>query len=183
MYNHRDDDLASDWRFGTKRLSHRPINVSTVDLAAFVRDEIVGRTIPPTSSASATPPSVVMKLDVEGDELVLLERFMAIQTLCSIDLITWELHKAQLPAKELRFASHAQLWDFILPRQALADEEAIQRPRFAKLREEWERRRDSPAPQSSTEQASHGAGCRTRFVARDDESYLMVPNVPRRAWE
>ena len=59
MYDHRGDYMESDWRFGAKRKSWRPINISAIDLAAFVRHEIANRTIP---AGDGPPPAVVMKL-------------------------------------------------------------------------------------------------------------------------
>ena len=86
MYNHRDDAAASDWRFGAKRLSHRPVNVSALDLSAFVRRELIGRAVPAAASADARPPSIVVKLDVEGDELAIFERMLDTHALCAINL-------------------------------------------------------------------------------------------------
>jgi hypothetical protein len=43
--------------------------VRTVDLAAFLMDDVANRVIPPTDDKDALPPSVVMKLDVEGKRL------------------------------------------------------------------------------------------------------------------
>lgn len=37
-----------------------------MDLAAFLMDDVANRFIPPTDDKDALPPSVVMKLDVEG---------------------------------------------------------------------------------------------------------------------
>ena len=93
MYNHRGDASASDWRFGRNRPSWHPVNVSAIDLAAWIRDEVVGRRLPPEPRGGGrTPPSVLMKLDVEGDELPLLERMLDLGVLCSVDLLTWEFH-------------------------------------------------------------------------------------------
>ncbi|KAL3918617.1 MAG: hypothetical protein SGPRY_005946 [Prymnesium sp.] len=69
MYHHRGDAAASDWRFGSKRVSHRPINVSSLDLGEFVLTELTRRAVPrATGRRGERPPSIVMKLDIEGDE-------------------------------------------------------------------------------------------------------------------
>ncbi|KAL1498630.1 hypothetical protein AB1Y20_013943 [Prymnesium parvum] len=176
MYNHRDDASASDWRFGTKRPSHRPVNVSAIDLGRFVRHELAGRALPPARGVPSQPPSIVMKLDVEGDELSIFESMIESRAICELDLVTWEIHAAQLAAREMRYERHAALWDWIFEHQRPEDEDDIQAPRLAQLRVEWERRR----ARGATRQFS---SCRTRLVATDDESYLMVPDVPLRPWE
>ena len=193
MYNHRGDDAESDWRFGTKRLSYRPVNVSAVDLSTFIQREIVGRTIPAEPATSRFPPSVVMKMDVEGDELSLFERMLETRSICALDLVTWEIHKAQLSAREMSYRTHARLWGWVFEHERPEDEDELQAPRLAVLRAEWEARRGRKGRgaagagrsggRASSGTADGGTSCRTRLAATDDESYLMVPDVPRRAWE
>ena len=44
------------------------------------------------TSSGAPPPSIVMKLDVEGDEIAVLESMLVAGTLCHLSLVTWEYH-------------------------------------------------------------------------------------------
>ena len=92
MYDHRGDAAKSDWTFGSARKSHRPVNVSVIDLALWVKSEVIQRSIPDGASSSATRPAIIMKMDVEGDELPILQRMLDLGVLCDIDLVTWEYH-------------------------------------------------------------------------------------------
>ena len=58
---------------------------------------MVGRALPPAArdagDRGARPPSVLLKLDAEGEELELLQRMLEEGVLCgALDYITWELH-------------------------------------------------------------------------------------------
>ena len=66
------------------------VSVRTVDLAGWVRREVASRRVPPTWRPRARPPTVVMKLDVEGQEYAVLARLFETRAICSIDLITYE---------------------------------------------------------------------------------------------
>ena len=107
-----------------------------------------------------------------GDELDVLSRLMAVNVLCSIDVITWEYHDYLFPnhrQPERMYSSdnHAPLWDFIFAHQAIEDEDAqFASPQFKELRQIWKHR---VAQRKAS--ANRQPGCRTRFVARDDEIY------------
>jgi FkbM family methyltransferase len=178
MYDHRGDDAKSHWRFGGLRGSHHPVNVSAIHLAAWIKDEIVGRNVPD----GAKPPAILMKLDIEGDELTVLESMLQAKVLCAINLITWEYHDYLLRDTEKRYAKHKALWDFIFERQALDDEDEYSRPRHAALRKE----RAAVQTTKGNGQAQRGGmgdNCSaTRFVAKDDEGYLLTPDVPVPPW-
>lgn len=109
--------------------------------------------------------------------------------------VTWEIHKAQLSPREMSYGTHARLWDWIFEHERREDEDEFQAPRLAELRAEWERRRSqrdaslvgggarAAAGVRAQQTDDNGERCRTRLVAADDESYLMVPDVRQRAWE
>ena len=163
-------------------MSHHPVNVSALHFAAWIKDEIVGRRVPD----GAKPPAILMKLDIEGDELKVLENMLKLNVLCAINLITWEYHDYLLPEVEKRsprytYAKHQALWDFILERQALEDEDEYSRPRNAAIREA--RAAFQKASGTAPVHRAVGRDCSaTRFVAKDDEGYLLTPDVPAPPW-
>ena len=175
MYDHRGDELKSHWRFGSFRKSYHPVNVTAIDLALWIKHEVLSRRIPPKANGNAPRPAVLMKLDVEGDELELLQRMLDLDVLCHIDLITWEYHDYLLPPLEKRYATHKALWNLIFEHQSSTDEDESSSARHLAIRNER-----ASYPQDA---ATVRRKCRTRFIAKDDEGYLMVPDVPLRSWE
>ena len=109
---------------------------------------------------------------VAGDELEVLGRLLHLDVLCSIDLITWEYHdylfkERKEPEKMYLSENRSRTWDFIFAHQAVGDEDAkYQAPLFTRLREIWQRR-----VKLHEASAKRKLGCRTRFVAKDDEEY------------
>lgn len=84
------------------------VSVRTVDLAGWVRREVASRRVPPTWRPRARPPTVVMKLDVEGQEYAVLARLFETRAICSIDLITYEgMHGQEAKAVRARAAAAA----------------------------------------------------------------------------
>jgi FkbM family methyltransferase len=177
MYDHRGDAAKSHWRFGRFRKSYHPVNVDAIDLGIFIQDELIGRIIPTSRSVafSAEKPAILMKLDIEGDELKVLERLLRLDLLCKIDLITWEFHDYLLPTVEKQFAAHARLWRFIIMHQREEDEDKFSRPRHISIRREYK------VHEFMRDMQSYDT-CKTRFVARDDEGYLMTPDVLLGRW-
>ena len=84
----------------------------------------------------------------------------------------------QLSPLEKRYDRHRVLWDYILSRQAPSDEDEYSAPHHRTIRNERASAHASPQPAQKSYEA-----CRTRFVAKDDEAYLLVPDVPRSAWQ
>ena len=74
--------------------------VPMIDLGLFILTELVNRRIPPAPHgihpSEVRPPSIIMKLDVEGAELDVLERMRTLNVLCEVDVITCELHSSAL---------------------------------------------------------------------------------------
>ena len=179
MYDHRGDSKHAHWTFGARRPSWRPVNVTAVDLAEFVATQVVGRRVPEPSYAGAPPPAVIMKVDVEGDELVLFERLLSRGVLCDINVITYEYHEylqgrvrsPSFPSFTVdgqSYEAHEALWDVLLSHQQPGDEDPHKEVVFARLRSTWAKR-------NRTKEATSWTRCpRTRFVARDEEEYLAA---------
>ena len=101
--------------------------------------------------------------------------------------VTWEIHKAQLSAREMAYRTHSALWDWVFEHEAPEDEDEMQAPRLAALRSEWQARRASGKARRAAD-GKNAPPCRTRLVAADDETYRMVPDVAQRqpkvpAWQ
>ena len=84
--------------------------------------------------------------------------------------------------QEKLYRTRRRLWDFILERQAASDEAEHVRASFDALRAERSSD-DGGGGGGGGASAAGPAGCPTRFVARDDEGYLMLPDLPARSWE
>jgi hypothetical protein len=65
-------------------------------------------------------------------------------------------------------------------RQALSDEDQYSGPRHRAIRTERAR---YVAGAAADDRPKADQDCRTRFVAKDDEGYLLVPDVPVGTWQ
>ena len=86
-----------------------------------------------------------------------------------------------------RYEKYALLWDFIFSHMPPHDIEEKQADRLAPMRAVWllrqQARTTRGVPDAGVADATGGA-CTTRFVARDDEHYLLVRDAaPPRSWE
>ena len=98
-----------------------------------------------------------------------------------------ELAAAQRDAAILDAQFAALLWDFIFSHMPPHDIEEKQADRLAPMRAVWLQRQQArttrDGPDAGVADATDGA-CMTRFVARDDEHYLLVRDAaPPRSWE
>ena len=180
----------------------------TVDLAAFIATEIVGRRIPavPVEHAKGLrPPAIVMKLDCEGAELVVLERMLHLCVLCAINFINLEYHPTRLypedgVAQPNSYAAHRAVFDLIArgardsvdrghPPLGLGKEHQHWKlsPLYKVMEERRLMRKSSPGTPSDSE-AAHcrtrcGQNSSTRFSLFDDESYPLTPDLKGGSWE
>ena len=71
-----------------------------IDLGLFIQTELLHRRIPSPprgfDPSELRRPAIILKLDVEGAELHVLERMRELGALCELSLITCELHSSAL---------------------------------------------------------------------------------------
>ncbi|KAI9031400.1 hypothetical protein DFJ74DRAFT_754414 [Hyaloraphidium curvatum] len=77
------------------------VKVATMDFPTWFRSNVVGRIISPPRSGTGVPPSVVMKLDIEGADLSVFKPMIYLGLFCHVDYLYLELH---VGAEFLRFA-------------------------------------------------------------------------------
>jgi hypothetical protein len=99
-----NDKEYNEWGasiFDVYKTSDMKVTVPQVDLARFILDQIHGRVIPP-ANASARAPSVLMKMDVEGTELMLVPRLLEEGIFCKgiVDFCFMEWHKRLIPPEQ-----------------------------------------------------------------------------------
>ena len=214
---HRNADAtdanSSEWGFSSSssRNATKAEAVAVIDLAAFIASEIVGRSIPPPpaqlGASDVRPPSVVMKLDVEGSEIQVLERMRSRGVLCGeVDLITCELHSTAFewprPAEpnstapyDLAYKRYPRLIDAMRAGTKDSDEALphLVRSIFwaranatSATHTSHESARGAPPVQQHAHTHHHKTAedkCATHFLWADDESYRLVADVPRAEWE
>ena len=164
---------------GTALHARHEVTVVGVDLARFIKDEIVRRRLPAAGGGRhVKPPAVLIKMDPEGAELDILDRMLEEGVLCDVDLITWELHPETANVRRwMRASNHGpRLFAALLNQTAPSD-----------------RTDDFHSPSRylvSPSRRAHGAldvrlprGCKVRFVEKDDETYLLAREIAPRAWE
>lgn len=66
--------------------------IETIDLAAWVNQNIHTRYVPDAIMPTDPPPTVVMKMDIEGSEYPVLVSMLVKGALCQISVITLEWH-------------------------------------------------------------------------------------------
>lgn len=69
-------------------------SVEVIDVAGWMARNVVNRHLPPMGGKSATrrPPSIVMKLDIEGTDELVLARLVATGVLCNVSYVYTEAH-------------------------------------------------------------------------------------------
>lgn len=215
-FYHRSDELSeanNSIGFGaspeikkSRNLTHQTIRLPAVDLGLFVATELVNRRIPPPPTQSYTsppassvqevrPPSLLMKLDAEGAELVVLERMRRLGVLCEFGVINIEYHPHRLypegGADPDSYASHPELFDLIYHGANSSFDRghelgsSARHGRWYPLMEKvMAQRRDSTSRAHDTAEHRRAVrACRTRFSFHDDESYMLVHDVNGAAWE
>jgi hypothetical protein len=70
--------------------------VNTIDLSAFILDKVVKRKIPPALFPNDPPPTILMKMDIEGYEHIVLPMMLATKALCELDVMTIEYHEKRI---------------------------------------------------------------------------------------
>ena len=102
FYRNQDDQGKEEWAFSNqdrtwdKGTHGLPVNVTTVRLSTWLRDEILDRKMPDTIHGEYENggPKVVMKLDIESSEYKVLPDLMFTGILCKIpiDFLFGEIH-------------------------------------------------------------------------------------------
>jgi FkbM family methyltransferase len=72
--------------------------VNTINLSEFIERKIATRNIPPPLFPNDPPPTVVMKMDIEGYESIVLPQMLASKALCELDVLTIEYHEDRIPS-------------------------------------------------------------------------------------
>lgn len=88
-------DLNSGVGFSgiTRAGQNAKFTVNTIDLSAFILDKVVKRKIPPALFPNDPPPTILMKMDIEGYEYFVLPMMLATKALCELDVMTIEYHE------------------------------------------------------------------------------------------
>lgn len=77
----------------TRTGQNAKFTVNTIDLSAFILDKVVKRKIPPALFPNDPPPTILMKMDIEGYEYIVLSMMLATKALCELDVMTIEYHE------------------------------------------------------------------------------------------
>ena len=193
------EDQESDWAFQKERsvsANTTGFRVPVIDLAAFIVDELVSRKVPPAPSnmtlADVRKPSIIMKLDVEGAELVILERMLALGVLCEhLNTVVWELHPNYLYT-QLEIANayerHKRLFDIILTNSFEMIGLHPGAARWMKRLRKFNHLRLKPIAEQRMAGVNNSAKrndapqCKAYFFLQDDETYLLATDVNRSRW-
>lgn len=73
------------------RTKNLVVSVKSMDITRFIMDDVAQRIIPP-SIGNMKPPSVTMKLDIEGSETSVLPNMLVKGAFCVVDSVIPELH-------------------------------------------------------------------------------------------
>ena len=137
---------------------------------------------------AARPPSIVMKMDIEGSELVVLERMHSVNVLCQLSMVTFEYHL------RVNYSASPALFDTMIAGmdphvRATILKQRTKHKGLVRLLEGYalkqSRRHDGAggegtANRKGTVEAT--ATCATRFDPHDDESYLYLRDTPLGQW-
>ena len=111
--NDVDDTIHNEWGFSAQDWSNHTngVNASeemvpTIDFAAWTIHNVHMRNVPSAMFHNDPPPTVVMKMDVEGSEYEVLANMLVRGALCDISLITIEWHAEHMCQGP--FCAHAQ---------------------------------------------------------------------------
>ena len=135
----------------------------------------------------------MMKLDVEGAELVILERMLSLGVLCEhLNTLVWEFHPKYL-YKQLDIANayeqHQMLFDTILTNSAEMTglhRGAVTKRRtlrdFNHTRLKYVHAQRMVALHASETRRERRMQCNTTFFLQDDETYLLAKDVDHNRW-
>jgi len=110
--NDVNDLMHNEWGFSARDWNKdNGVNASeeivpTIDFAAWAIHNVHMRNIPSAMFHDDPPPTVVMKMDIEGSEYEVLSTMLVKGALCNISLITieWHMRKCQGP-----FCAHGSM--------------------------------------------------------------------------
>ena len=193
------EDQTSNWGFQKKSVDVKTaeVQVPVIDLAAFILDELVSRIIPspPSNMAPADVriPSIMMKLDVEGAEIVILERMLSLGVLCEhLNTLVWEFHPKYL-YNQLELANayeqYQRLFDIILTNSAemtglhpgaVRKRRTLTNFNHTRLKDVHAHRMG--ALHASETRLQRRMQCNTSFFLQDDETYLLAKDVDHSRW-
>ena len=191
----------SEWGF-QRSLNETAVGVRVVpviDLAAFVLDELVSRQIPPPppsmKPAHVREPAIIMKLDVEGAELAVLERMRVLGVLCKLDTVVWEFHPnywrsySSHPQESNVYERYPSLFDVVLARSYLMQglHPGVERRQVKDQFKSASRLKDVDRQRREALKTSQGTRptppqCNASFFMQDDETYLNVQDVSPGRW-
>jgi hypothetical protein len=89
----KGSDRSQYWISALEKTSDKDVewDIDALDIAKFVMDEVKDRLIP-AAAEGQRPPSVLMKMDIEGEEINVVPWLLSTGALCFIDHIMIELH-------------------------------------------------------------------------------------------
>jgi hypothetical protein len=178
---------GSGWGFAavSSTTAGAGVVVPTIDLASFVKAEIVGRRVPPPptflNAIDVRPPSVAMKMDIEGAELVVLEHMRNIGVLCELRIISFEYHPSKLYADGTgnpnSYAAHRDIFELINQRAphtqiGMGSKPGLRWGRLSKVMDE----RTASAEQDGRMKAEQEC-LNTTFLHSDYEGYALATDV------
>jgi len=81
------------------------VKIDKLDIIEFILNEIKDRKIPPIQDVQEDlyPPSVMVQIDIEGEEYVVIPSLLSRGALCYIDLIMFDSHEKQKLFKDFNF--------------------------------------------------------------------------------
>ena len=101
FYHQGNDVQQEEWAFSVKKFNENATSVTIpmIRLAAWVEQHVNQRIIPskPYGDYGGHPPTVVMKMDIEGSEYIVLPDLMMSGAICGIDFIFCEFHASFAP--------------------------------------------------------------------------------------
>ena len=181
--------------------TYTKVTLPTIDLAEFIATEIIDRRIPAAPAGHAPqlvrPPSIMMKLDCEGAELLVLERMLHLCVLCEMSFISFEYHPTRLYPEDgveapNSYAAHRDVFNLIArgARDSVDRGHPIIAPhhegrhwKSSALYKVMQERQASGNASTSRPELCSGRCHSTRFSLYDDESYPLTPDVRGGSWE
>lgn len=97
-----NDTEHNDWGFSAlpRNGFTKKFTVNTIDISKFILNKVVKRKIPPPLHLEDPPPTVIMKMDIEGYEYVVLPMMLATKAICDVDVLTIEYHDNKIKVPE-----------------------------------------------------------------------------------
>lgn len=117
-FYHQDDTHKSEWGFSARKVGRKNAEekVKVIRLSAWLKKHIYEREIPDKPlplknheniTGHEMPPKVVMKLDVEGMEIIMLPDLLFSGSLCqTVDYVFGEFHRFGIPVEPNEVTGH-----------------------------------------------------------------------------